>query len=62
MPSSPPGSSASSSSATLASGHSDSLAQTMFDFLVTDQESVQETQQLLMWQDRNTMPVSAVGP
>ena len=46
----------------LASGHSDSLAQTMFDFLVTDQESVQETQQLLMWQDRNTPPVSAVGP
>ena len=46
----------------LASGHSDSLAQTMFDFLVTDQESVQETQQLLMWQDRNTSPVSAVGP
>ncbi len=44
----------------LASGHSDSLAQTMFDFLVTDQESVQETQQLLMWQDRNTPPVSAV--
>ena len=34
----------------------------MFDFLVTDQESVQETQQLLMWHDRNTPPVSAVGP
>lgn len=46
----------------LASNHSDSLAQTMFDFLATDQESVQETQQLLMWQDRNTPPVSAVGP
>ncbi|MCY7400978.1 MAG: hypothetical protein LH477_08475 [Nocardioides sp.] len=46
----------------LASGHSDALAQTMFDFLLTDRESVQETQQLLMWQDRNTPPVSAVGP
>ena len=46
----------------LASGHSDALAQTMFGFLVVDQESVQETQQLLMWQDRDTPPVSAVGP
>lgn len=45
-----------------ASGHSDSLAQTMYDFLLTDQESVQETQQLLMWQDRNTPPVSVVLP
>ena len=34
----------------------------MFDFQVTDQESVQDTQQLLMWQDRDTLPVSAVGP
>ena len=61
MPSSPPGSSTSSSSATWPPRHSDSLAQTMYDFLVTDQESVQETQQLLMWQDRSTPPVSAVG-
>ena len=46
----------------LASGHADALAQTMFDFQVTDQESAQETKQLLMWQDRNTPPVSSVGP
>ena len=45
-----------------ASGHSDALAQTMFDVLLTDQESVRATQQLLMWQDRDTPPVSAVGP
>ncbi len=46
----------------LASGHADSLAQTMYDFLVTDQESVQATQQLLLWEDRDTVPVRAVGP
>ncbi len=46
----------------LASHHADSLAQTMYDFLATDQESVQETQQLLMWDDRNTPPVTSVGP
>lgn len=46
----------------LASGHSDSLARTMYDFLGADQESVQATQQLLMWPDRTTPPVSAVGP
>ena len=45
-----------------ASGHADSLAQTMYDFLLTDGESVQSTQQLLMWQDRDTLPVEAVGP
>ena len=46
----------------LASGHADSLAQTMYDFLATDQESVQATQQLLLWEDRDTVPVQAVGP
>lgn len=45
-----------------ASAHADALAQTMFDFLVTDAESVQATQQLLLWEDRDTVPVQAVGP
>ena len=45
-----------------ASAHADSLAQTMYDFLLTDQESVQATQQLLSWEDRGTVPVQAVGP
>ena len=45
-----------------ASGHADALAQTMYDLLVTDQQSVRETQQLLMWDDRDTPPVPAVGP
>jgi hypothetical protein len=45
-----------------ASSHADALAQTMYDFLVTDQESVQATQQLLLWEDRGTVPVQAVGP
>ena len=45
-----------------ASGHADALAQTMYDLLVTDQQSVRETQQLLMWDDRDTPPVTAVGP
>lgn len=45
-----------------ASGHADSLAQTMYDFLVTDAESVEATQNLLMWADRDTLPVEAVGP
>ncbi|HEY0642439.1 MAG TPA: hypothetical protein VGD39_03400 [Nocardioides sp.] len=45
-----------------ASGHADALAQTMFDFLVTDQESVRDTQQLLMWEDRGTTPVEVMGP
>ena len=45
-----------------ASAHADALAQTMYDFLVTDAESVEATQQLLMWEDRNTPPVQAVGP
>jgi hypothetical protein len=45
-----------------AAGHADSLAATMYDFLLTDGESVQSTQQLLMWQDRDTLPVEPVGP
>ncbi|GAB3019719.1 hypothetical protein GCM10011376_28870 [Nocardioides flavus (ex Wang et al. 2016)] len=45
-----------------ASAHSDSLAQTMYDFLLSDQDSVQATQQLLMWEDRGTTPVRTVGP
>ena len=45
-----------------ASAHSDSLAATMYDFLLTDQESVEATQQLLAWSDRDTQPVQAVGP
>ena len=45
-----------------ASGHADSLAQTMYDFLLTDAESVQATQQLLLWEDRGTLPVEVVGP
>ena len=45
-----------------ASGHADALAQTMYDFLLTDQDSVQATQQLLLWEDRGTTPVQAVGP
>ncbi|MDZ5661648.1 hypothetical protein SFC79_07740 [Nocardioides sp. S-58] len=45
-----------------ASGHADALAQTMYDLLLTDQESVQATQGLLLWEDRDTQPVEAVGP
>jgi hypothetical protein len=45
-----------------ASSHADALAQTMYDFLLTDQDSVQATQQLLMWEDRGATPVQAVGP
>jgi hypothetical protein len=45
-----------------ASGHADALAQTMFDFLVTEQENVRDTQQLLMWEDRGTTPVEVMGP
>ena len=45
-----------------ASGHADALAQTMYDFLLTDGESVQATQRLLSWEDRDTLPVEAVGP
>lgn len=45
-----------------AAGHADALAQTMYDVLVTDAETVERTQQLLMWEDRNTPPVSTVGP
>ena len=44
-----------------ASGHADALAETMYDFLVTDGESVEATQQLLLWEDRETLPVQAVG-
>lgn len=45
-----------------AAGHSDALAQTMYDFLITDAEAVESTQQLLLWEDRDTTPVTAVGP
>lgn len=45
-----------------ASRHADALVQTMYDFLLTDQDSVQATQQLLLWEDRDTTPVQAVGP
>ena len=45
-----------------ATNHADALAQTMFDLLVTDQESVQATQSLLLWDDRDTPPYSEVGP
>ncbi|WP_210651701.1 hypothetical protein [Nocardioides sp. SYSU D00065] len=45
-----------------ASGHADALAQTMYDLLVTDQASVRATQDLLLWEDRDTPPVTAVGP
>lgn len=45
-----------------AAGHADALAQTMYDVLVTDQHSVRATQDLLLWADRDTVPVSAVGP
>lgn len=45
-----------------AAGHADSLAQTTYDFLVTDTQSVQATQQLLLWEDRDTVPVQEVGP
>ena len=45
-----------------ASGHADSLAQTMYDVLLTDTEQVQQAQSLLRWEDRDTPPVQAVGP
>jgi len=45
-----------------ASGHADALAETMYDLLATDAGTVQATQQLLLWEDRDTMPVRAVGP
>ena len=45
-----------------ASGHADAFAQTMHDLLLTDQGSVQATQQLLLWEDRGTTPGQAVGP
>ena len=45
-----------------AAGHADALTQTMYDFLVTDAESVEATQQLLLWEDRGTRPVESVGP
>jgi hypothetical protein len=34
----------------------------MYDFLLTDADSVQATQNLLMWEDRDTPPVTEVGP
>lgn len=45
-----------------AAGHADSLAQAMYDFLITDAETVERTQQLLMWEDHTTPPVSPVAP
>jgi hypothetical protein len=45
-----------------ASAHADSIAETMYDFLATDVESVQATQQLLLWEDRDTIPVRVVAP
>lgn len=45
-----------------AAGHADALAQTMYDVLLTDQDSVRATQDLLLWEDRATVPASAVGP
>jgi hypothetical protein len=42
--------------------HADALDATMFDFLLTDTESVQRTQGLLLWQDRDTPPIGGVGP
>lgn len=45
-----------------ASQHADALAQTAWDFLVTDRESTQATQQLLMWDDRTAVPEQVVGP
>ncbi|GAA1933192.1 hypothetical protein [Nocardioides hwasunensis] len=39
-----------------ASSHADALAQTMYDFRATDQDSVRATQQLLLWQDRDALP------
>lgn len=44
-----------------AAGHRDALDQAMLDLLVSDQESVQRTQRLLMWSDRDTDPTTAVG-
>ena len=45
-----------------ASGHADALTQTMYDVLLADQHSVRATQDLLLWEDRNTVPAPAVGP
>ena len=45
-----------------ASGHSDALAQTMYGLLLTDQDRVRATQDLLLWDDRHTRPVEGVGP
>ena len=39
------------------SDHADAIAATMHDFLLTDAESVQRTQDLLLWSDRDTLPV-----
>lgn len=44
-----------------ASGHADALATTMYDFAVTDAESVQRTQELLQWSDRDTPPVAPIA-
>jgi hypothetical protein len=34
----------------------------MYDLLVTDQDRVRATQDLLLWEDRDTRPVAAVSP
>ena len=39
-----------------ASAHADALAGTLYDFLATDAESVQRTQDLLLWSDRGSLP------
>lgn len=43
-----------------ASAHADALAMTMYDFARADAESVQQTQDLLLWSDRDTPPVGPI--
>lgn len=45
-----------------AEGHADALAEAMYDFHLTDGRSVKQTQSLLLWEDRTTMPAPGVGP
>ena len=40
-----------------ADAHAGSLSAAMYDFVLTDTESVDRTQQLLSWEDRNTPPM-----
>jgi hypothetical protein len=44
-----------------ASAHADALAQTMYDFMLTDADRVEAAQKLLSWEDRNTPPIDSVG-